>query len=69
MSLLIKFWNFHNFVTILNFLLGFGHSISLITGFSINRSLKKFFMKVHKTFKYNCIKYLQAVSFKKLSKE
>ena len=48
---LIKFGNLHTFVTILIFLLGFRHSVSLITGFSINRSLKKSFLKVHKTFK------------------
>ena len=31
-------------------LLFFLHSVSLITGFSINRSLKKVFLKVHKIF-------------------
>ena len=45
---LIKFWNLLNFVTILNFWWGFRHYVSLITGF--NRSLKKVFLKVHKTF-------------------
>ena len=48
---LIKFWNLHSSVTIFNFLWDFHHSVSLITGVSINRSLKKSFLKVHMTFK------------------
>ena len=38
---LIKFWNLHILVTILNFLIGLRHSVSLITVYSINRRLKK----------------------------
>ena len=48
---LIKFWNLHNLVTILIFLWDFRYSVSLITGFLINRNLKKVLLKVHKTFK------------------
>ena len=40
---LIKFRNLHNFVPTLNFLWDFRHSVSLIIGLSINRSLKKVF--------------------------
>ena len=46
---LIKFLNLHNLVTILHFVMGL--SVFLITGFSINRSLKEINLKVHKTFK------------------
>ena len=42
---LIKFWNLHNLVTIWIFWWGFQHSISLIPGFSINKSLKKSFFE------------------------
>ena len=40
----------HNFG--LGLTLGFRQSVSLITGFSINWSLKRVFLKVHKTFKH-----------------
>ena len=46
----IKFWILYNLENIWIFWWGFQRSVSLITGFSISRSLKKVFLKIHKTF-------------------